>query len=518
MLAILCAQGWTPTASVAAGLEDLVSPGALIEVHAREAKECSDCHERFDRSSQRQLCLVCHEDVARDVKSKTGLHGRLGPGDGGECRVCHTDHQGAKASISGLAPESFDHGRTDFALEGTHASVDCRGCHPAGESHRSAEHDCIACHADVDPHEGRLGELCQDCHSPAEWGSVVFDHGETRFDLVGEHAAAPCASCHPGQRFEAAPLECVSCHRADDTHRGRLGSACADCHSPEGWKGSGFDHGRETGFALRGAHTRSDCRACHADDPSSAPTPKTCNGCHRLDDTHRGARGDACKDCHGERAWSPSRFDHKRDASHALAGAHAKTACELCHVGTMSVAKTPERCVECHEMDDVHRGSLGSDCSQCHGETSWRGRVAFDHDLTDFPLLSLHQLATCEDCHASHRFSEAQTDCVGCHAGSDVHERRLGNDCMRCHNPNGWRYWTFDHDAETKFSLAGGHGGLQCRACHLAPTSGPSKSLDVSSRCDSCHLSDSPHDDAFGRDCARCHVIDSWERTEQGVR
>lgn len=516
VLVLAVQLAWVPAVAGAAGLEDLVSPGALIEAHAREAKACGACHDKFDRSSQNRLCLECHDDIALDVTSKSGLHGRFEPG--GECRVCHTEHKGAKAGIRGLSAESFDHRRTDFALEGAHAAIDCGACHPAGKSRREADHDCFACHASADPHGGRLGEQCSDCHSAAGWGDVVFDHSGTRFDLVGKHADAACESCHPRQRFEATPLECVACHRADDVHRGRLGKECGDCHSPRAWKEPGFDHGRKTGFALSGAHASTSCRACHAADPASTPTPTDCNGCHRLDDVHRGARGVECGDCHGERSWSPSRFDHLRDANHALAGGHAEVACELCHVGPPATATTPTRCVECHETDDVHRGRLGADCSGCHGEASWQRDVSFDHDLTDFPLLSLHQLASCEDCHGSHQFSDAETDCMACHARSDVHERRLGNDCVRCHNPNGWSFWTFDHEAETKFALAGGHDGLQCTACHLAPTSGASTALDVSTRCDSCHLGDSPHDDAFGRDCARCHVVESWERTEQGVR
>ena len=313
-------------------------------------------------------------------------------------------------------------------------------------------------------------------------------------------------------------MDCVSCHRVDDVHRGRLGPACGDCHDSNGWNRSAFDHARQTSFALKGAHARIDCKTCHESDPKKVKISGDCVSCHRLDDDHRGSRGKDCADCHGARSWSKSRFDHKRDTKFALHGAHVKQACEQCHVGSTSAKQAPNRCVECHELNDVHRGSMGSDCSTCHGETSWSERVSLDHDLTNFPLLALHQLATCEDCHVTQRYGETESRCVSCHASVDAHERRLGNDCQRCHNPNGWGFWFFEHRRETGFALEGGHEGLQCEGCHVKPTSGASGSLKVSKRCYSCHLGDSPHDDAFGRDCGRCHVDDSWERTEQGVR
>lgn len=506
----------------AAGLESLISPGDLIAAHEQEVEACSECHERFDQSSQNKLCLECHEDIESDLQKQDGLHGRIGRGAESECRVCHTEHKGANADILGLVAETFDHRRTDFALEGGHAAQSCVSCHAKGEAYRDASKACSECHEKDDPHEGTLGDRCQQCHSATGWSTVVFDHDETRFALSGLHAEAACADCHPQQRFGKVAMDCVSCHRVDDVHRGRLGTACAECHDSKGWNSSGFDHARETRFALRGAHAKVDCRTCHESDPKTVKISRQCASCHQMDDDHRGSRGRKCGDCHGSINWSKTRFDHQKDTKFALHGAHTTQACELCHVGAGAMEKgkstTPSRCVECHESDDVHLGSMGSDCSTCHAESSWSKRVGFDHDLTDFPLLALHQLASCEDCHVTHQFGSTKSQCVACHARGDPHGRRLGSDCQRCHNPNGWRYWFFEHARETGFALTGAHEGLQCEGCHVKPTSGASNSLEVSKRCSSCHLGDSPHDDAFGRDCVRCHVDDSWERTEQGVK
>jgi hypothetical protein len=227
-------------------------------------------------------------------------------------------------------------------------------------------------------------------------------------------------------------------------------------------------------------------------------------------------RGDACESCHDSRAWRPAPFDHAKKAKYPLRGAHEKVACDLCHLGKMHGDKTPVACGDCHASVDVHEGSLGSKCESCHGEQSWRGRVRFDHDLTSFPLLTLHKLASCEDCHVSKRFREAETGCVACHKPVDVHEGRLGPRCSVCHNPNGWNRWVFDHDRQTEFPLKGAHTDLQCVACHRTEARTASSKaagyLDVSTRCRSCHLGDSPHNDAYGRDCERCHVDTSWKQ------
>ncbi len=499
----------------AVDLENLISPGPLIAAHEREVRECAECHQRFDRSSQKSLCLKCHETVGQDLASGEGFHGRL-EGDR-ECRVCHTEHEGPEADIVGLVPESFDHARTDFVLEGAHAVVACSGCHPSGARHREAESTCFACHGKADPHRGQLGESCQDCHRATNWQDFSFDHAKTRFPLEGLHAEATCLACHPGQRFGETAMECVACHRVDDSHRGKLGPACADCHDPSGWKKGNFDHGRATRFALEGRHAEVSCQGCHASDPKRVKLAMDCASCHARDDDHRGLRGPNCERCHDARAWTPSRFDHARDGKTALRGAHEKLACELCHVGEMYASSTPVACVDCHATVDVHQGSLGRDCGACHTETSFAGRIRFDHDLTDFPLLSLHQLASCEDCHVTRSYGATETACVACHAGADAHEARLGPACAQCHNPNGWPRWLFDHTRQTRFELTGAHTDLGCVACHRQEARDPGGELpELGTTCRSCHLPDSPHDDAYGRDCERCHVDTSWKQIKRG--
>ncbi len=508
----LVAMSFTSTAVRAVDVEGLISPGPLITAHQREARDCRSCHRHFDRGGENDLCLACHKPIARDLDESHGLHGHLPAGPTTLCRACHTEHKGAEAEISVLHPESFDHRRTDMPLEGAHATVVCSKCHAEGQAYRKAPHACIDCHRENDVHSGSLGESCGNCHTPTDWTKARFDHATTRFPLEGRHADIDCASCHPQERFDAAPIDCFGCHRFDDAHRGRLGSTCARCHQASGWKRKSFDHDKQTRFALRGAHAHLECRRCHPGDPKLEKLESSCSSCHANDDEHQGRYGSDCSGCHDPRSWKRSHFDHAKRTSFGLDGAHSKLDCDLCHAAPVKESRTPTLCVDCHATIDVHAGGEGSRCEKCHSTLAWRVTKTIDHDLTRFPLLGLHRFATCEDCHVTHDFHEAGTRCIDCHRAGDSHRTRLGEDCALCHNPNAWERWSFDHDRQTRFALSGAHRVINCLACHREPMTHRSP---ISKECRGCHLADSPHSDGFGRDCDRCHLETSWKSTRE---
>ena len=111
------------------------------------------------------------------------------------------------------------------------------------------------------------------------------------FPLVGAHASARCDSCHrkPPDEVEL-PKDCLSCHRADDVHAGRFGTACQTCHTAVAWKQERFDHDTKTKFPLREAHAKVACEGCHTKSlPKGAKLDMRCIGCHGKDDVHREA-------------------------------------------------------------------------------------------------------------------------------------------------------------------------------------------------------------------------------------
>jgi hypothetical protein len=168
--------------------------------------------------------------------------------------------------------------------------------------------------------------------------------------------------------------------------------------------------------------------------------------------------------------------------------------------------KLATTCVTCHKSNDPHKGQLGTRCETCHNESSWRKKVAFDHDVTRFPLIGLHAAVPCEECHRTTAYRDTPKVCSECHKDT-FHEGRVGGACQRCHNPNGWKLWRFNHDRETKFPLTGKHAGLQCHACHTVKNA---VKVTAPTTCYGCHSADDAHLGAFGQSCEKCHVTTSF--------
>ncbi len=483
-------------------------PGDVIRAHADIEGDCRKCHQPFRATTENDLCLDCHTDIGADIRARRGFHGRAPEVPDAMCRSCHTEHVGRDADVVGLNRETFDHGLTDHVLRGAHRSVACDSCHGLGATYREAPDTCVECHREDDPHEGRIEGDCATCHVERSWAEKSFDHASTAYPLEGKHRDVACSLCHPGDRYEDTVTGCGLCHGPADVHRGRFGSSCENCHSPLGWNESGFDHGRDTQFLLEGSHRDAKCESCHTGEFHQRELPTDCNACHRVDDVHRGNRGTDCGDCHSPRNWETATFDHDANTKFPLRGAHGKAACEVCHAGVLQSQQLETSCGSCHRVDDVHHGQQGDDCHRCHAETRWHVGISFDHDLSAFPLLGLHAATACDQCHMSPRFKDAEVKCVRCHAESDVHLGRLGPSCARCHNPNGWKVWRFDHDTETSFPLREAHIGLDCHSCHRVPAE---EDFKLSNDCSTCHMKDDKHLGAFGNDCGRCHTENRWD-------
>ena len=485
-------------------------PGPVIAGHADLETQCTNCHARFARQRQRDLCVACHENVGDDVAAGTGFHG-LSPEVAGEetCAGCHEDHLGRDADIVRLDREAFNHDFTDFPLHDSHQDVECEDCHGEQPFHEAVT-TCFGCHQEDDQHRGNLGESCADCHFETTWDDTHFDHEMTAdYALTGGHADISCVSCHVDEQYENTPTTCIACHREDDSHMGDNGTECQDCHTTNDWKETLFDHFDVTGFALTFGHSGLECEACHSGNKFEEETPDTCYGCHMEDDSHDGINGTECADCHSTRDWTDTHFDHARDADFPLNGAHADLDCQQCHMVVVTDSKPPTDCFGCHEADDPHEDQLGEACEACHGEVEWTLDVRFDHDLTRFPLLGKHAETECEDCHETEAFLDAPEECVDCHLEDDTHEKRLGPDCALCHNPTDWLAWQFDHGEQTRFVLDGAHDGLQCEGCHERPAN-ETGDVAVSMTCGECHRSDDIHRGEFGTDCERCHSTTSF--------
>ena len=495
-----------PSAS-ATSVETLLMPGKVSRAHEKLEETCTNCHDRSNARTQTALCVGCHKDIAADLRERLRFHGRMPNSGGGECRACHTEHKGRNADIVGLSRAQFDHRLTDFPLEGGHAALGCAACHTPGTAWRKAPSGCAACHQADDVHRGQFTQSCRDCHSAMTWTGGRFDHDRTEFRLSGAHSSLSCDACHIGGRYKPTPKTCVGCHATDDTHRGARGEDCAKCHVTKEWKSAKFDHLRETGYALLGVHADLDCLACHRSGSYEDKIAKDCNGCHAADDAHARRFGPKCEDCHDDERWRVTSYDHTGRHKFALVGAHARIECHVCHTAVATQQKLALDCVGCHRSEDPHGGRLGGGCDGCHGQESWTRNIVFDHDLTHFPLLGLHRVTSCAQCHATLAFAKAPSNCIDCHAHDDVHKGGLGKQCESCHSSNGWSQWVFDHAKEAHFPLLGAHAKLQCADCHHEPP-GTTK---MSQQCGACHRKDDRHLGQYGTACDRCHTTYSWK-------
>ncbi len=522
---------------------------ALSGVHTSLA--CRACHANADvvlleKDAQRftgksQDCAGCHQDP----------HAGKLP----DCRSCH----GETEPFAVVA--EFEH-PSSFALVGVHAQASCVACHApgtafaieagGGETATRTPRSCEACHAS--PHASPFisaivariaverGATCASCH-PVAGGPfasprtlTVAEHALTGFPLVAPHAAAACTDCHatlraPDAHAEAfadfrashpgrTPDDCASCHA--DPHGGQFQTGafaqggCLACHERERFDppAFGFAQHARTAFALTGAHSKTACRACHA-QIGDAPrvfhgTNATCSACHA--DAHTGffaqkaaslaatasaatnARADDCATCHTTTDFqhvAAETFDHARWTGFALVGAHAESECAACHaaraapdergrsfgVVAESYPGSPEDCATCHV--DAHGGFFARrpdapTCTACHDPHGFeQARDAFDHTRsTGFALDGAHARADCATCHPSGSEIVQVSGAVATAAGV---ERAL------------------------RSTVHAGEGSFQnCATCHTdvhaGAFDGPRRPGDVGGR----------------TGCARCHTTESF--------
>lgn len=381
---------------------------------------CQSCHK--DDKKYRQApasCYSCH-------KPDDPHNGKLGE----KCQSCHNEMSWKKIS--------FDHDKTDFALKGKHKNLLCLSCHPDNR-HKDTPKQCIACHALDDAHNTRYGNKCASCHAEDDWKKTHFNHDrETDYPLKGKHKHTRCDACHTGNVniYKNKPRDsCVSCHQSDDVHKGKNGNKCHSCHSPKSWGNNQFSHNRDTKFELRGKHQKLSCNTCHQGDVHKNKLKTDCLSCHKVDDVHSGQQGNHCQQCHSESSWtSQVRFNH--DVTHfPLIGQHAITPCEECH-SSHKFKDSKADCYSCHQADDQHEKTLGTQCHQCHNPNSWQLWL-FDHNQqTTFPLTDAHKNLQCEACHtepAAQQVEKSAT-CASCHFKDDIHRGGFGKHCVQCHN------------------------------------------------------------------------------------
>ena len=493
------------------------------EYHGRahgkaDLSACDQCHNSID---WRKLNGNLKFDHERDTRfPRTGKHKDV------RCDKCHTDSKSlGPISVSGCAtchqdphPKGvfklriceechvtagfsdtrvFDHLPTGWALRGKHQENKCLDCHK-WDHWKPRSTECATCHKD--DHRGQFGGTpCSKCHQEAGFKNVEkFNHGTmSRFPLQGRHKRVDCARCHPNRRYKPIELGCEGCHASQSPHGDTFGDrSCTNCHSPESWRQTRFDHG-VTGFPLTGRHDEQPCWRCHPNGTETQDdTVQACAFCHR--DLHRGQfQGAACDTCHRNfEAWPIALFDHTV-SRFQLEGKHQGVECRACHKnGHFRPIDTA--CGNCHR--NFHEGQFSQKCDTCHTPAGFRPS-SFDHDTqSDYPLYGLHRVLDCAKCHVANDYKGTPQACEGCHL--DTHEGQKGPQCEQCHTTNDWLANTSQRHDFGAYRLEGAHDRLPCEVCH-----GPERRKELAGTGPECvHCHRDPHFGNFGPFCHECHT------------
>lgn len=460
-----------------------LSPGDLTQAHANleGMSNCTQCHDLGNKVTN-QKCLECHDEIQSLINRNQGYHAHSSVREK-DCFECHSEHHGRRFDMTRFDQDNFDHTLTGYELEGGHKVVDCRQCHVpdniASAEIRKLENtflgldeDCLSCHDDY--HQKTLAGDCLTCHNMEAFTPASrFDHDEAEYQLKGQHLEVDCIECHEktirnGEEFQVftglAFNDCVDCH--EDPHNDRITGACIQCHNEQSFStfiGRGRFNHNTTSFTLKGAHRTTGCFECHSN--TSDPVKVF------------------------------------RD-----------------NLGTEE-----ENCIACHE--DHHEGKYGSQCVDCHQESSFldlKDMSSFDHNVADYRLEGMHLEVDCRECHEG-RYSEPIefARCNDCHEDyheGEFHENGANPDCETCHSlERGFDYslFTLEQHQESEFPLEGAHLATPCFACHVDERTDKWTFRDLGSQCVDCH--EDIHEGYISEKyypentCVSCHGSESWD-------
>jgi hypothetical protein len=304
---------------------------------AKKAFTCADCHPTDIKLFDPATCDSCHRQIdATFSQAHTQAYGTA-------CLACHD-------GVDRFS-KTFSHADFIFKLDGGHAGVACAKCHMGAHAladFAATSQDCNFCHAAKDAHKGAFGTSCGACHNPSDWKKATFDHNLSAFKLTGRHADVACEKCHVNNVFKGTPTDCYACHQKDDKHNGQNGTACAGCHSTNGWGDVTFDHSK---FPLTGGHANVACDKCHQNNQFAGTSP-SCVSCHADPAFHAGVFGTSCTDCHTTVAWSPAQFNLSHPAIAGGEGGsginHGGASCRQCHPTTVH----QYTCLACHSSNN----------------------------------------------------------------------------------------------------------------------------------------------------------------------
>ena len=363
---------------------------------------CTQCHSSGQFAGLSTQCATCH--LPNYQKTTNPNHAAAGfPQD---CAACHTTAQWGGAK--------FDHGKTKFALTGSHVPLSCTQCHSSGQ-YAGLSTQCATCHLPnyqktTNPNHVTAGfpQDCSLCHTHRAMGrSEVRSQHQDHVPVDGIACALTCTQCHSSGQFTGLSTQCASCHLPNyqkTTNPNHVAAAfpqdCSLCHTTAQWAGAKFDHGK-TKFSLTGSHVPLSCTQCHSSGQYAGLSTQ-CATCHlpnyqKTTNPNHVTAGfpQDCTVCHTTAQWAGAKFDHSTKTTFPLTGSHVPLTCTQCHssgqYAGLSTSAPRATCPTIRRPTNPNHVAAGfpQDCAACHTTAQWAG-AKFDHSKAKFALTGSH--------------------------------------------------------------------------------------------------------------------------------
>lgn len=184
---------------------------------AHLASPCMTCHKKQDEWHFKKMgknCVDCHTN-----EHKGFIEEKFMPKE--DCAICH--------NINNWNTVKFDHDKTGYKLEGSHANAACSSCHYRNnemgiptQKFEGTSKECSSCHKDshFDQFVVNGKTDCTRCHGFDKWEKSKFDHNTSRFKIDGGHIGVACFECHKSIindkgkyiQYKFKSIECKVCH------------------------------------------------------------------------------------------------------------------------------------------------------------------------------------------------------------------------------------------------------------------------------------------------------------------
>lgn len=322
---------------------------------------------------------------------------------------------------------------------------DCLGCHDDDSLKRSngtpltvhkntfagsvhATLGCVDCHADLAkaelPHAEKLGNVdCAPCHADAVADYRRSAHAQALAN--GSNVAATCVSCHGEHdiRSKADPQS--------RTYHLNVAATCSACHgNPQVIQKGHIAIGDVASPFKDSIHGRALSRS----GLLVAPT---------------------CSDCHG-----PHDIRRKSDSASRVAMANVPGTCGKCHEGiahefagsvhasVLAKGGSAPACQTCHTAHAITttdnpawQVGVVTQCGTCHADRISTYRDTFHGQVTK---LGFRAVATCADCHGTHRILPASDP------ASPIAPANLVQTCGKCHKGANANFIKYDPHADKR--------------------------------------------------------------------